>query len=343
MGFASTRWTNKAALLEVVKCPDDAFYIMLSVVKILGRVLRDEIVQVGEAEVRVQVIPCDVVFVVEGAFGHWAFFVEGYGYSIIFAFDAGNLFDSAGVCFIFQALVSVAHLASPVIGTGFAKMDINIVSYELLYSIHVQTKQYPANSQNKQVRHTEDVQAFFFSRSGEHCGIKLSQETVSPQEPITEIAKREPKPNTKPALSVQALVDSLKSASDDIGQITELTSEEKLIVAEFFKSFLRLMHPLASAVPVNTAALPGAAFVVQAHIDPTGHLAMLFGDGHMELKDLAEEGNRDLMIAVAADVLPKFKNLTAAQKRKVEERVEFLSSVTKELQKMSEALAAGSA
>jgi hypothetical protein len=168
--------------------------------------------------------------------------------------------------------------------------------------------------------------------------VRMSQETTMPQE-LVNAARKESKSSVKPTASIQALVDSLKSAGDDIGQITELASEEKLLVEEFCKSLLRLMQPLTSAVPVNISAIPNAASAAQAHVDPTGHLAILFDDGHMELKDLADIGNRDLMIAVAEDVLPKFKNLTSVQKRKVENRIEFLSSVTKEMQKMSEALA----
>jgi hypothetical protein len=60
----------------------------------------------------------------------------------------------------------------------------------------------------------------------------------------------------------------------------------------------------------------------------------------MELKDLTEEQNRDLMILVVQDVMPKFKNLTSAQKRKIESRIRFLSAVTKEVQKISGILSA---
>lgn len=137
MGFAGSRWTDEAALLEVVECAYDAFHVMLSMVEVLGGVFRDEVVHVGEAEIRVKVIPCDVVFFVKRAFGHGAFFVKGYSYPEVFSFDGGYLLDSAGVCFFFYALVSVAHLASPFVGIVLVKTDINIVSYDLLYSVHV--------------------------------------------------------------------------------------------------------------------------------------------------------------------------------------------------------------
>ena len=142
-------------------------------------------------------------------------------------------------------------------------------------------------------------------------------------------------------MSIQELVDSLKSTADDIGQISELSSEEKILVAQFFSSLLKLMQPLASSIAVNQLALPAQlGDVVQAHIDPTGHLILQFEDGHLELKNLSEEKNRDLLTAVIGDVMPKFKNLTSQQKRKLEDRIKLLSSITKEIQKSSEALSA---
>jgi hypothetical protein len=145
----------------------------------------------------------------------------------------------------------------------------------------------------------------------------------------------------KDDVNIQELVESLKSTADDIGQISELTSEEKILVSQFFASLLKLMRPLAPSITVNPAALPSqVGSVVQAHVDPTGHLLLQYVDGHIELVNLSEEKNRDLMMAVVGDVVPKFKNLTSQQKRKVENRIKLLSSITKEIQKSSEALAA---
>ena len=145
----------------------------------------------------------------------------------------------------------------------------------------------------------------------------------------------------KKQVTAQELVESLKSTADDIGQISELSSEEKLLVAQLFTSLLKLMRPLAPSINVSTSALPSEIGVVaQAHVDPTGHLALTFEDGHLELKNLGEEKNRDLMMSVVGDIVPKFKNLTSAQKRKVENRIKFLTSITKEMQKSSDALSA---
>ena len=145
----------------------------------------------------------------------------------------------------------------------------------------------------------------------------------------------------KKQVSIQELVESLKSTADDIGQISELSSEEKILVAQFFSSLLKLMQPLASSIAVNQLALQAQlGDVAQAYIDPTGHLILQYEDGHLELKDLNEEKNRDLMTTVIEDVMPKFKNLTNQQKRKLENRIKLLSSITKEIQKSSEALSA---
>jgi len=142
-------------------------------------------------------------------------------------------------------------------------------------------------------------------------------------------------------VSIQELVDSLKSTADDIGQISELSSEEKILVTQFFSSLLKLMQPLSPAIAVDQLALPAQlGDVVQAHIDPTGHLLLQFQDGHMELRDLHEDKNRDLMTSVIEDIMPKFKGLASMQRRKLENRIKLLSSVTKEIQKSSEALSA---
>jgi hypothetical protein len=150
-----------------------------------------------------------------------------------------------------------------------------------------------------------------------------------------------PEPKKNKQTSVQELVESLRGVADDVGQISELTSEEKSLVSEFFKALLNFMNPLSQGLSINPAIIHSDNGVVQnAHIDPTGHLALLFEDGHLELKDLSEERNRDLLITVVQDAIPKFKQLTNQQKRKVESRIKFLSAITKDMQKISGALSA---
>jgi hypothetical protein len=167
----------------------------------------------------------------------------------------------------------------------------------------------------------------------------MSQETSIVEKVIEPSFITNAQPIKKAQISIQELIDSLKTVADDVGQISELTSEEKLLVAEFFSSLLKLMQPWATAIPVSLSALPSEmANVLQANIDPTGHLAVSFQDGRFELINLNEPKNRDLMLAILEDVLPKFKLLSGSQKRKIENRIAFLSQITKEIQKIAAAL-----
>jgi hypothetical protein len=170
----------------------------------------------------------------------------------------------------------------------------------------------------------------------------LTQEAIiKPETAETTYSSGPKQAEKKKQASIQELVESLKSTADDIGQISELTSEEKILVSQLFLSIFKLMKPLAPSIPVNRLALPTeVGDVIQAHIDPTGHLVLQFEDDHVELQSLSEEKNRDLMMSVISDIVPKFKNLTNNQKHKLENRIKLLSSITKEIQKSSEALAA---
>jgi hypothetical protein len=150
----------------------------------------------------------------------------------------------------------------------------------------------------------------------------------------------QPKP---PQATLEEVVSSLKSLQDDIGQISELTSEEERVVDVFFDSFLKLMQPLVKTIPVSPAALPDELMnVIQANVDPKGNLMILYQDGQMEIRNLREKSHRELMICAIKDVVPKFKQLTSAHRRKIEDRMEFISSVTNELQKISKAFSTDS-
>jgi hypothetical protein len=166
----------------------------------------------------------------------------------------------------------------------------------------------------------------------------MSEQTTPPEGTVLIRARDQPK-NRKIQVSLEELLDSLKSVQDDIGQICELTSEEETLVNEFFESFLKLMQPFVATIQVSTEALPDdLGGVIRASVDPTGQLMLMYGDGHMILKNLLEEENRDLLTAVLEDVLPTLKKLFSAHREKVEGRMKFLSSVTREVQKMARAV-----
>ncbi|MBC8225170.1 hypothetical protein H8E65_11310 [Candidatus Bathyarchaeota archaeon] len=139
--------------------------------------------------------------------------------------------------------------------------------------------------------------------------------------------------------SPDAVVETLRRLREDVGQISELSSEEGSIVAAFSLAFLKLMEPLTKALPVDAGVLPlelGA--VEKANVLPKGDLVVLHRDGRMESVDLTDVENRDLLVTVVSDAMPRFNALVAQRRSKIENRINFLSSVTKELQSIADSL-----
>jgi len=136
----------------------------------------------------------------------------------------------------------------------------------------------------------------------------------------------EPKSLDKKQISI--VVKSLKSVGDDIEQIIKLTSKEKLLVAEFL-ALLKHVPQRMFSIAVSTSELPiGIGAFTQAHIDSAGHLILTSEDGHLEVKDLSETKNRNLMMAVVGDIIPKFKNFAsqiAAEKLQKPSQVQEIS------------------
>ncbi len=63
----------------------------------------------------------------------------------------------------------------------------------------------------------------------------MTQEAAIKQAPVELSISQEPKqPEKKKQVTIQELVESFKSTADDIGQISELSSEEKILVTQFF-------------------------------------------------------------------------------------------------------------
>lgn len=152
--------------------------------------------------------------------------------------------------------------------------------------------------------------------------------------PIEEGAKRGSSGRTP----FEELLDSLKKLQDNVGQICELASEEKRLVAAFFESFLKLMLRIAKTIPISVRALPeGVRDVEQAEVDPSGLLVILHKSGSVELVDLREEKHRDLLITVMKDATPKLNSLTTEYRQKIEERISFLSALTREFQRIEKA------
>lgn len=148
-------------------------------------------------------------------------------------------------------------------------------------------------------------------------------------------------PQTVLPSSPEEVVDSLKRLREDVGQISELSSEEGNIVDAFSLSFLKLMGSLTKSLPVDVNVLPRKLGLIdRANIIPKGELVVLLKDGRMESLDLTDQGNRDLLVTVVSNVLPRFKDLTVEKREKIEKRITFLSEITRELQNIADSVAA---
>jgi hypothetical protein len=83
------------------------------------------------------------------------------------------------------------------------------------------------------------------------------------------------------------------------------------LVTELIASLKRAPQQMFS-IPVSTSNLPfrTGAFT-EAHIDSKGQLTLVSQNGNLEVMDLSDATNRDLMMAVVGDIVPKFKDFAS--------------------------------
>jgi len=162
------------------------------------------------------------------------------------------------------------------------------------------------------------------------------EETV----PDSSISEATPKQKSPPA-SPEDVIATLKKLREDVGQIYEISSEEENIVIAFSLAFLKLMESLTRSLPVDVEILQGQLRNAErANILPKGELVVLFRDGRMESRDLTKPQNRDLLVDVVSNVLPRFNKLIGERRGRIEKRISFLADVTKELQNIAESVTA---
>jgi len=158
--------------------------------------------------------------------------------------------------------------------------------------------------------------------------------------PEASISEEAPKPKVSPA-SPEDVIATLKKLREDVGQIYEISSEEENIVIAFSLAFLKLMESLTRSLPVDVEILQGQLRNAErANILPKGELVVLFRDGRMESVDLTKPENRDLLVDVVSDVMPRFNDLIGERRGRIEKRISFLADVTKELQNIADSVTA---
>jgi len=137
----------------------------------------------------------------------------------------------------------------------------------------------------------------------------------------------------------EGVINALRTVRDNVGYTCELIAEEDKIVGAFSQALYNMMLPLAKTLPVDPSSLPvEMSDVKNANVIPEGKLLIRREDGRMESINLTDGANRDLLIEVIKDVMPKFSSLVTEQRERVERRMSLLASITKELQNIAEAL-----
>jgi len=127
-----------------------------------------------------------------------------------------------------------------------------------------------------------------------------------------------PKPTGKKQISIEEIVATFQTVAEDIAQIGQLNSAENAVVTQFLTSLKTHMEPLTPAIPVSTVIIPiEYGLPEQAHIEVNGRLRLTYDDGSQKIVDLSEPKNRDFMMAVIDDVMPKLEALA----REFEERL----------------------
>lgn len=156
--------------------------------------------------------------------------------------------------------------------------------------------------------------------------------------PRTPVSGGAPRPEP-PSPSPEDVLATLKKLREDVGQIFEISAEEENVVVAFSLAFLRLMESLTRSLPVDVESLQGRLRNVErANILPKGELVVLFRDGRMVSMDLKRPENRDLLVDVVSNVMPKFNELIGERRGRIEKRISFLAEVTKELQNIADSV-----
>ncbi|MCL5877948.1 MAG: hypothetical protein M1540_09080 [Candidatus Bathyarchaeota archaeon] len=126
------------------------------------------------------------------------------------------------------------------------------------------------------------------------------------------------KPTGKKQISIEEIAATFQTVAEDIAQISQLNSAENAVVTQFLSSLKTHMEPLTPSIPVSTVIIPiEYGLPQQAHIQPNGRLQLTYSDDRKQLVDLSEPKNRDFMMAVIDDVMPKLEALA----REFEERL----------------------
>jgi len=139
----------------------------------------------------------------------------------------------------------------------------------------------------------------------------------------------------RPPRSADEVLESLRVLKEDVTFIGELSVEEASIIEAFFLDFLKITTAFDGTLQIDVSILPlELEEIERASVTTRGGLLILFTDGLIESIDLT----RDLLVAVIHNVLPKIAVLSTRNRVMIERRLKYLTTASKELQKMASSL-----
>jgi len=141
-----------------------------------------------------------------------------------------------------------------------------------------------------------------------------------------------------PKTGENGTIESLNEIQENAGQISELAAEEDNLVAKFFGSLLKILKPFSKTLEISVSALPETynGRVNKAYLYLSGQLVLVYTNGEVEILNLTDQENHDVLVKITGEILLKLKSVINSYRSRTEERVRFLMSITKELQKVAE-------
>jgi hypothetical protein len=139
--------------------------------------------------------------------------------------------------------------------------------------------------------------------------------------------------------SEEEALGSLKEMQESVGQISELAKEEENLVKEFFGFLLRILKSFSNTLEISVSSLPEEynGQVNKAYLYLTGQLVLVYKNGEVRILNLADQENHGILVEITGEIMTKLKTIVGSHKAKIEKRVKFLMSVTKELQRAAKA------
>ncbi len=136
------------------------------------------------------------------------------------------------------------------------------------------------------------------------------------------------------------LQNHLKTIKEHVGQIAELNSEENTLASHFCDSIAAIHAPFTKILELSTNALPTSdqGQISKAHLHRGNLLVLTKVAGEPEILDLKEQQNHKLLVEISGEIMLQLKKIVEAQKCEAEKRVQFFMPLTKDLERIAQAL-----